>query len=59
MIRSVKILEVKSYIHVQQLYIFLTGYLSVDMNLFVAPQTNSMVNIWGLSFERMMANTWK
>lgn len=45
MIRSVKILEVKSYIHVQQLYIFLTGYLSVDMNLFVAPRTNSMVNI--------------
>ena len=59
MIRSVKILEVKSYTHVQQLYIFLTGYLSVDMNLFVAPRTNSMVNIWGLSFERMMANTWK
>ena len=44
MIRSVKILEVKSYIHVQ-LYPFLIGYLSVDMNLFVAPRTNSMVNI--------------
>ena len=32
-------------------------YLSVDINFFVVPLTNSKVNNWGLSTSRIIANT--
>lgn len=40
------------------MFVYIIHYLSVDMNFFVAPRTNSTANIWGFSVLRIMANTY-